>query len=90
MEGLVYVPSNLKLALSSVAKDSSSSSQPWFGPIPSTKEDDLGIDGDISDELSDDRVPVDDEFYEHSSSAFTSPGALVDLEIYDVTSRPQE
>ena len=39
---------------------------------------------------SDDRVPVDDEFDEHNSSAFTSPCALHDLEIYDVTSRPQE
>ena len=58
--------------------------------IPSTEEDDLGIDGDTSDEPSDDRVPVDDEFDEHNSSAFTSPCALHDLEIYDVTSRPQE
>ena len=49
LEDLVYVCSNLKLALSSVPKDSSSSSQPWFRPIPSTNEDDLGIDGDTSD-----------------------------------------
>ena len=76
----------MKLALSSVPKDSSSSSQRWFGPISSIEEDDLGIDGDTSD----DRVPVDDEFDEHNSSAFTSPCILHDLEIYDVTSRPQE
>jgi hypothetical protein len=51
LEDLVYVRSNLKLALRSVAKDASSSSRPWFGP--------------------------------------TSPCSLDDLELYDVTSRPQ-
>ena len=52
----------------------------------SIEEDDLHIDGDTSD----DKVLVDNEFDEHNSSAFTSPCALDDLEIYDVTSRPQE
>ena len=65
LEDLIYVRSNLKLSLSIVPKDSSSSSRPWLGPILSTEEDDLGIDGDTSD----DRVPVDDEFDEHNSSA---------------------
>jgi hypothetical protein len=36
-----------------VAKDASTSSQPWFQSIPSAKEDDLGTDGDSLDESSD-------------------------------------
>ena len=45
----MYVRSNLQLALSSVAKDTSSSSHPWFQPFPNgdfAAEDDLEIDGD--------------------------------------------
>ena len=38
---------------------------------------------------SDDRVPLD-EYDDHSYSAFTIPCAFDDLELYDVTSRPQE
>jgi hypothetical protein len=83
LEELVYVRSNLKLALSSVAKDASSSSRPWFGPTLSIEEDDLDIDGDSLDELGDD-------FDDHTSSSggFTSPCSLDDLELDDVTSRP--
>ena len=90
LEDLVYVRSNLQLALSSVAKDSSSSSPPWIGHIPSAEEDDLGIDGDISDhpDPSDDGVTLTDEFDDHSSSAFTTPHSIDDLELHDVTSRP--
>lgn len=87
LEDLVYVRSNLQLALSSVAKDSSSSSRPWFDDDPSAKED-LSIDGDTSDEPSDDRALLDDD--NHSSRAFPTSCALDDLELYDVTSRPQE
>ena len=75
LEDLVYVRSNSQLALSSVAKDSSSSSHPWFDP---SAEEDLGIDGDTSDEPSDDRVLLDDD--DHSSSAFPTPCSHDDLE----------
>ena len=75
---LVYVRSNLHLALSSVAKDASTSSRPLFEPIPSAEEDDLGIDGDSLDEPSDDGGPLIDEFGGHTSSTFTSPCALDD------------
>ena len=91
LEDLVYVRSNLKLAMSSVAKDASSSSRPWFGPTLGIEEDDLDIDvdGDSLDELGDDRVPLTDDFDDHtsSSSGFTNPCSLDDLE-HDVTSRP--
>jgi hypothetical protein len=90
LEDLVYVHSNLHLALSSVAKDASTSSRPWFEPILSAEEDDLGTDGDSLEEPSDDGGPLIDEFGGHTSSTFTSPCALDDLELYDVTSRPQE
>ena len=88
LEDLVYVRSNLKLAFRSVAKDASSSSQPWFGPVLSIEEDGLDIDGDSLDENSDDGGPLVYEFGGHTSSTFTSPCALDDLELYDVTSRP--
>ena len=39
LKDLVYVHNNLQLALSSLAKDSSSSYHPWFEPIPSVEED---------------------------------------------------
>jgi len=94
LENLVYVRSNLKLALKSVAKDSSSSTHPWFEAIPSAKEDDFGIDGDNSDEASAndecDRGSLNDASDGHNSTTFTDPCALDDLELYDVTSRPQE
>ena len=52
--------------------------------------DDLGTDDDIGDEPSDYRVPLIDEYDDRNSTAFTTPCALNDLEIYDVTSRPQK
>ena len=73
LEDLVYVCSNLQLALSSIDKDISSSSHPWFQPFPSTNfaaEDDLGIDGDNS--ANDDRDLVN-EFVDLNSSV---PSAL--------------
>ena len=94
LENLVYVRSNLKLALNSVAKDSSSSTHPWFEvePTSSAEENNLGIDGDSSDEqtATSDRVLVSDASDNHISSAFTAPCALDDLDLYDVTSRPLE
>jgi hypothetical protein len=89
LEDLVYVHSNLKMALSSVAKDASSSSRPWIGPTLNI-EDDLDIDGDSLDELGHDRVPLTDDFDDHTSSSngFTCPCSLDDLELYDVTSKP--
>jgi hypothetical protein len=85
LEDLVYVRSNLQLALKNVAKDSSNSSTPWLSPVPDAPEDgdDLGIESDRSSasvEFSDD----------HASSGFTAPTALDDIELFDVTSRPQE
>ena len=90
LKDLVYVRSNLQLAISSVAKDSSGSSHPWIGHSLSEEEDDLNIDGDTSDQPIDDRVPHPDEFDDHSSSGFTTPCDIDGLELYDVTSRPQE
>ena len=88
-----FVRSNLQLALSSLAKDSSSSYHPWFEPIPSVEED-FGIDGDRDndDDPHDNGAPYidNDDYEDHNSSAFTTPCALDDLELYDITSRPQE
>ena len=82
----------MKLALNSVAKNSSSSTHPWFEaePTSSVKENDLGIGGDSSDEptATDDRVLVSDASHNHISSAFIAPCAIADLYLYDVTSRP--
>ena len=91
LEDLVFVRNNLHLALSSLAKDSSSSSRLWFEPIPSVEED-FGIDGDSddADEPHDDGVPYTDDYEDHNSSAFSTPCALDDLELYDITSRPRE
>ena len=90
LEDLVYVRNNLQLAISSVAKDSSDSSHPWIGHSPSEEEDDFNIDGDTPDQPIDDRVPHTDEFDDHSSSGFTTPCDIDDLELDDVTSRPHE
>ena len=77
-----------------MAKDSSSSTHPWFEaePTSSAEENNLGIDGDSSNEqtATDDRVLVSGASDNHISSAFTAPCALDDLELYDVTSRPLE
>ena len=79
------------IGLKQFSKDSSSSYRPWFEPIPSVEED-LGIDGDSDNEPNDEvhGVPHIDEYEDHNSHAFTTPCALDDLELYDVTSRPQE
>ena len=75
-----------------MAKDSSSSTHPWFKPTPSAQENDLADDGDSSNEPSaaDDRVLVSDDPADRISSAFTAPCALDDLDFLDVTSRPEE
>jgi hypothetical protein len=73
------------LALNNVAKDSSNSSTPWLSSIPDAREDgdDLGIESD--------RASASAEFSgDHASSGFTAPTALDDIELFDVTSRPQE
>ena len=83
LEDLVYVRSNLQLALNNVAKDSSNFSTPCFNPVPYAlvDEDDLDIESDrASCESSGD----------HASSGFTAPSALDDIELFDVTSRPRE
>ena len=90
LEDLVYVCSNLQLALSSVAKDTSSSSHPWFKPFPNgdfAAEDELEIDGDTSHETSanDNRDLADD-----LNSISSGPCALDDVELYDVSSRLEE
>ena len=73
-----------------MVKDSFSSSRTSFAPISSAEEDDLGTNGDIGNEPSDGRVPLIYENDDNNSSAFTTPCALDDLELYNVTSRPQE
>jgi hypothetical protein len=83
LEDLVYVRSNLQLALNNVAKDSSNISTPCFNHVPDAlgDEDDLDIESDkASRESSGD----------HASSGFTAPIALDDIELFDVTSRPRE
>eukprot|EP00253_Pinus_taeda_P014305 PITA_14305 len=74
LEDLVYVRSNLKLALSSVAKDASSSSQPWFDADIEPEEDDISTDGDSLDEPNV-GIPFIDDFDDHHSSPFTMPSA---------------
>jgi len=85
LEDLVYVRSNLQLALKNVAKESSNSSTPWIDLVPNALMDDadLYIDSDIDKELTD---ASDAE----ASSGFTTPSALDDIELFDITSRPQE
>eukprot|EP00253_Pinus_taeda_P004216 PITA_04216 len=74
LEDLVYVRSNLKLALSSVAKDASSSSDPWFDVDLEPEEDDNSIDGDSLDDPNV-GIPSIDDFDDQHSSGFTMPYA---------------
>lgn len=85
LEDVVYVRSNLQLALKNVAKESSNSSTPWIDPVPNASRDeaDFYIDSDINRELS-------DEFDVDASSGFTTPIALDDIELFDITSGPRE
>ena len=85
LEDLVYVRSNLQLALSNVAKESSNSSTSWFETVPGPDalgdEDGLDIESDKANSESNGG---------YASSAYTAPSALDDLELFDVTSRPGE
>lgn len=85
LEDLVYVRSNLQLALKNVAKESSNSSTPWIDPVPNASMDDadLYIDNDTDREFA-------DESDAEASSGFTTPTALDDIELFDVTSGQQE
>eukprot|EP00253_Pinus_taeda_P025970 PITA_25970 len=76
---------NLQLTLKNVAKESSNSSTPWINPVPNASMDeaDLYIDSDIDRELT-------DESDAKASSGFTTPTALDDIELFDITSGPQE
>eukprot|EP00253_Pinus_taeda_P011639 PITA_11639 len=74
LEDLVYVRSNLKLALSIVAKDASSSSEPWFDADLEPEEDDISNDGDSLDDPNV-GIPSIDDFDDHHSSAFIMPYA---------------
>eukprot|EP00253_Pinus_taeda_P017432 PITA_17432 len=74
LEDLVYVRSNLKLALSSVAKDASSSSEPWFDADLEPEEDDISTDGDSLDDPNV-GIPSIDDFDDQHSSAFPMPYA---------------
>jgi hypothetical protein len=81
LEDLVYVHSNLQLALNNVAKDSSNSSTPWFEAIPAAlgHQDDFDLERNkVSGESNGD----------HASSGFIILSALDDVELIDVTSRP--
>jgi hypothetical protein len=83
LEDLVYVRSNLQLALNNVAKDSSNLSTPCFNHVPDAlvDEDDLDIESD--------RASCESRG-DHASSGFTAPSALDDIKLFDVTSRPRE
>eukprot|EP00253_Pinus_taeda_P032318 PITA_32318 len=87
LEDLVYVRSNLQLAMKNVAKESSNSSTPWINPVPNATMDDadLYIDSDIN---------IDGDFTNESdaeaSSGFTTHTALDDIELFDITSGQQE
>lgn len=85
LEDIVYVRSNLELDLKNVAKESSNSSTLWIDLVPNASMDeaDLYIDSDIDRELS-------DESDAEASSRFTTPTALDDIELFDITSGPQE
>eukprot|EP00253_Pinus_taeda_P032019 PITA_32019 len=85
LEDLVYVRRNLQLALKNVAKESSNSSTPWIDPVPNASMDDadLYIDNDTNREFT-------DESDAEASSGFTTPTALDDIELFDITSGPQE
>ena len=76
---LVYVRSNLQLALSNVAKDETNSSTPWMEAVPNAHQDQDDFDSEGHESNGD-----------HDSSGFTPPSALDDIELFDVTSRPQE
>ena len=74
LEDLVYVRSNLQLALKNVAKDSSNPSTPWLSVVLDAPKDgdDLGIESD--------RASASVEFSgDHASSGFTAPSALDDI-----------
>jgi hypothetical protein len=83
LEDLVYVRSNLQLALKNVAKDSSNSSTPWLNVVSDAPEDgdNLGIESDKASATAK---------FSGDPSGFTAPSALDDIELFDVTSRPQE
>ena len=76
---LVYVRSNLQLALSNVAKDETNSSTPWMETISNAHQDQDDFDNESHESNGD-----------CDSSGFTPPSALDDIELFDVTSRPQE
>ena len=80
---LVYVHSNLQLALSNVAKDESNSSSSWLEFVRDAlgDQDDLGIGSDRDSGESNG---------DHDSSGLTPPSALDDLDLFDVTSKPRE
>ena len=71
---LVYVHSNLQLALSNVVKDESNSSNPLFEPVPNA----LGDQDDLGNEIDESNGDCD-------YSAFTPLSYLDDLEVFDVT-----
>eukprot|EP00253_Pinus_taeda_P024452 PITA_24452 len=77
--------SNLQMALKNVAKESSNSSTLWINPVPNASMDeaDLYIDSDIDREFT-------DESDAEASSGFTTPTALDDIKLLDITSGPQE
>eukprot|EP00253_Pinus_taeda_P029370 PITA_29370 len=87
LEDLVYVRSNLQLALKNVAKESSNSSTPWIDPVPNATMDDadLYIDSDINTDRE-----FTDESGAEASSGFTPHTALDDIELFDITSGQQE
>ena len=68
-----------------MSKESSNSSTPWIDHVPNASRDeaDFHNDSDIDKELS-------DESDAEASSGFTTPTALDDIELFDITSGPRE
>ena len=60
-----------------MARDETNSSTPWIEIVPNAHQDQQDFDNE-SDESNGDC----------DSSGFTSPSALDDIELFDVTSRP--
>ena len=87
LEDLVYVRSNLQLALKNVSKESSNSSTSYIDPVLNASRDegeaDFYNDSDIDRELS-------DESNAEASSGVTTHTALDDIELFDITSGPRE
>ena len=83
---LVYSNRNLHLALSTMARDSTNSSSPWFklAPTIARNYDDLGNGNNSESNITSDESNHDDY------SSFTTRCTLDNFKLCDVTSRSHE